>query len=112
MLIVVVVWFAMISSPAIAFVLARNGQIQIGDQDGRYWRLFLVQELESEGLGLERARPVPAPDDVPETVRCNRTSVGYLMWVGEGQSVDYCLCVDDATGSALPEIAGAVCNEP
>ena len=53
LLLFVLFWLALILMPTVAFILARNGQIQIGRSDGRHWRLFLVQEADMEGLGLE-----------------------------------------------------------
>jgi hypothetical protein len=98
MLLIVLVWFAIMISPALAFILARNGQFQIGPTDGRHWRVFLVQEADAEGLGLERSKPVAPPGDAPESVSCLQTSVDYLMWIGVGFNVDYCQCTDAATG--------------
>lgn len=93
-LIFVLFWLAFLLTPTLAFVLARNGQVQLGRTEGRHWRLFLVQEANSEGLGLERGRPVPAPGDAPDGVSCLMNSVSYWMWTGDGQSVSYCQCTD------------------
>lgn len=90
----VLFWLALLLTPTLAFVLARNGQVQIGRAEGRHWRLFLVQEADSEGLGLERGRPVPAPADAPDGVSCLMTSVSYWMWTGDGPAVSYCQCTD------------------
>jgi len=98
MLIVVLFWLALILTPTLAFVLARNGQVQIGRADGRHWRLFLVQEGRAEGLGLERGRPLPPPVGAPDGIACSRTSVSYWMWAGEAVATSYCQCIDSVTG--------------
>ncbi len=93
-------WLALILTPTLAFVLARNGQVQIGRTEGRHWRLFLLQEANAEGLGLERGGPVSPPFDAPDGIGCLKTSVVYWMWSGpNGSSGDrlgtsYCQCTD------------------
>lgn len=101
LLLFVLFWLALILTPTAAFILARNGQMQIGRSEGRHWRLFLVQGDESEGLGLERGRPVAPPGDAPATVGCLQTRISYWMWAGEGQPTVYCQCRDNATGEAV-----------
>lgn len=101
MLLFILFWLALILTPTVAFILARNGQLQIGRSEGWHWRLFLVQGGEQEGLGLERGRPVPPPGDAPETASCLQTRISFWMWTGEGQPATYCQCQDRATGEAL-----------
>ncbi len=111
MLLFVLFWLALILTPTVAFILARNGQLQIGSSEGRHWRLFLVPGGESEGLGLERGRPVPPPGDAPETTSCLQTRISYWMWAGEGQPADYCQCRDSASGDAI-DITPPACLVP
>lgn len=111
MFLIVLIWLGIMLIPTAAFVLARNEQLQIGDSTGPHWRLFLLQEARTEGLGLERARKVSPPPDAPETARCLRTSVRYWLWTGEGESADYCQCLDEATGAGLP-ITPPACQTP
>ena len=110
MLVIVLVWLAVVLFPTLAVVLARNGQLQLGDSDGRHWRLFLLQEPEFEGLGLERARPVAPPLAAPSAA-CLATSVSYWLWAGEGQDALYCQCTDPASGATVPDIPPA-CQTP
>ena len=72
MLVFVLLWLAVMLFPTLAVVLARNGQLQMGDSDGRHWRLFLLQEPDFEGLGLERTRSVAPPLSAPAA--CKRRS--------------------------------------
>ncbi len=104
-----VVFLAVMLFPTLAVVLARNGQIQLGDSDGRHWRLFLLQEADFEGLGLERARPVAPPLSAPGAA-CRQTTVSYWLWVGEGQGSQYCQCFDGG-GASLPDTPPA-CQTP
>ena len=87
--------------PTMAFMLSRNGQMHLGDSDGRHWRLFLLQDAEAQSLGLERGRPVEPPLEAP-SASCLKTTVTYWMWVGEGQDTVYCACVAPA-GASIPQ---------
>lgn len=102
MFLFVAIWLVVILLPTFAFMLARNGQFQIGDPDDRHWRLFLLQEADVEGLGLERAGYVDAPPDAPDTARCLQTTVEYWFWTGQGDDAGYCQCFDETTGEVLP----------
>ena len=105
MIAIVAVWLFIMLLPTMAFRLSRNGQMQLGASDGRHWRLFLLQDADAEGLGLERARPVGPPVEAP-SASCLRTTVTYWMWVGEGLDTAYCTCVDP-DGNSIPQIPPA-----
>jgi hypothetical protein len=81
--------------PLGAFVVARNGQIQIGADDASHLRVFLVIEDDADGLGLDFSR-------ARDRGRCLESRVVFFLWRGEGESVSYCQCYDEAgnvTGS-------------
>lgn len=101
MLFFVLFWLVLILTPTLAFVLARNGQVQVGSSEGPHWRLFLVQEADAEGIGLERSRVVPPPLEAPPGVECLRTTVSYWMWHGDGPAVAYCQCAETTTGTIV-----------
>lgn len=111
MLSILLIWLAIMILPALAFILARNGQFQIGRADDRHWRVFLIQEAETEGLGLERSSRVPPPDNAGEPARCLRTTVGYWLWSGEASNADYttayCQCFDATSGDVLDMVPPA-----
>ncbi len=86
--------------PFFAFSLAARSQLQLGSAEGTHIRLFLIQEKDAEGVGVERVQPVSADSD------CTQNSVTYLMWKGDAEDVAYCLCVDAETGRALPAKQG------
>ena len=110
-LLFVLFWLVLILTPSLGFILARNGLIQIGPSEGRHWRLFVIQELDAEGVGLERSRPVSLPFDAPESAMCLKTTISYWMWSGEGQGTSYCQCVDSAAGNLL-DITPPACLIP
>lgn len=85
-------WLALVLFPGFAFILAANGQIELGDDPQRHLRIFLISETDAGGVGIERARPVRDP------AGCAETSVSYLMWQGEGESVRFCQCYDEQGG--------------
>ena len=89
--------------PFVAFKLATNGEMQIGNES--YLRLFLVQETEANGVGFEWRREAFQVDN------CLRTSLGYLMWEGESEGASYCQCFDPVTNDPLP-VEGSACVEP
>ncbi|MFO7664156.1 MAG: hypothetical protein R6X18_16390 [Chloroflexota bacterium] len=109
--ILVLFWLGIMLVPTFAFVLARNGQIQVGDSNHRHWRVFLLQEAQAEGLGLERARTVAVPDNAPVTARCLKTTINYWMWSGSGEDVTFCRCLDSLTGSTLA-LSPPACSLP
>ncbi|MBP6017191.1 MAG: hypothetical protein KA586_10765 [Candidatus Promineofilum sp.] len=100
-LLFILFWLALILTPTLAFVLARNGQVQLGPSGGSHWRLFMLQQADVEGLGLERSRPVAPPAGASESVQCLQTTIDYWMWYGEGQGTSYCQCLDTLTGMVV-----------
>jgi hypothetical protein len=102
-LILVVVWLLFMAFPFAAFTLATNGEMLIGGE--RYLRLFLVQEVEANGVGIEWRRGLFQPGN------CLRTSVAFLMWEGESEGLSYCQCFDPVTNAPLP-VAGSACVLP
>jgi len=99
------VWLFLISLPLFAFVLAARQQITIGSDEYNHLRIFLLQEKDAEGIGIEFARPFSADPS------CVQTSVRYFMWTGEPENVTYCQCFDPQTNDNLPATVG-VCNPP
>lgn len=103
-LLLIVLWLILISFPIIAFFLATQGQIQIGDSSSGI-RLFLLQELDNQGLGLQWTRPYDNQESGgQEDSECSQTSLRYFLWEGDGQSQnsDYCQCRDSQTQQLLP----------
>jgi hypothetical protein len=102
---VALLWLVVMSFPVLAFLLAARGQVQFGVDPDRHLRLFLVQERNFEGVGVEWVRPYG------EQPACTQTAVRYLMWAGEAENVSFCQCVDPLTGADLPA-ASQTCNAP
>lgn len=93
-LFIVLVWLMIMVFPIVAFRLATNGEITWGQETDRQGRLFLLQDAEAEGVGLQTSRPQSGSSV------CVVTTVRYFMWVGEGQNSRSCSCTD-----------GTVCQE-
>lgn len=89
------------SIPFFLFSLAARNQLQVGSPESNHIRIFLVQEKEAEGIGLEVKRLDSA------NTGCAETSVRYLMWEGVPENVTFCQCVDLETGHALSTTQGA-----
>jgi hypothetical protein len=80
-------WLLVMSLPVTMVVLARNGSVQIGNENRTNLRLFMVQEDRENGVGVAITRATRE--------KCLRTSLVYLMWEGEGENSSYCQCLDD-----------------
>ncbi len=85
------------SFPVVALVLSTQGQLQIGTDPNRHLRLFLIQEDTAGGVGFEWARIAHSHS------ACTKTSVNYILWEGEAESVTFCQCHDPLTGDLLPQ---------
>ncbi len=88
--VLLIIWFGIVLFPALAVILASNQQITLGSDPQRRVRIFLVQEPEARGVGLEWARPA---GDAPG---CSETRLIYLMWRGDGPGARFCSCFDGA----------------
>lgn len=100
-LLVILLWLILVSLPVVAFFLATQGQIEIGSES-RTLRLFLLQETDNQGLGLQWTRPFNAQN--PDSAECIQTSLRYFLWEGDasGQNTDYCQCFNPQTQAPLP----------
>lgn len=76
------------SFPIVAFVLATQGQIVVGQNPDRQLFVFLVNEDEGEGVGIQWSRRVREP------AGCSQTSLTYWMWEGETDDNSFCQCFD------------------
>jgi hypothetical protein len=100
-LLVILLWLFLLSIPFFMFSLAARQQLQVGSAESSHVRVFLIQERDVEGIGLEIARAAAGEPG------CTQTSVRYFMWNGEPENVNFCSCVDLETGKALPASPGA-----
>ncbi len=96
-LLIIIVWLIIMSFPIFALVLASNQQIQLGSDPNRHLRVFLVDVDEASGIGIEWARNARSNNT------CTKTSVNYILWEGEAESVTFCQCYDPLTGDLLPQ---------
>ncbi len=96
---IILVWLVIMLFPITAFVLSTRGQINLGQNPKRHVRLFMVQEEDSNGVGVEWARRSRRNSD------CALTSVRYILWEGDEEPVSFCQCFDSDTGDALSATA-------
>ena len=80
--------------PIVAFVLAARGELSVGNENGSNVRLFMVNNDDAEGIGIQRVRKAYGEGS------CFQGSVRYFLWEGQstGLNADYCLCFDENTG--------------
>ncbi len=104
-LLFIFVWLFLISLPVFAFALAARQQIQFGKDEHNHLRIFLLQQKDAEGIGIELIRPFS------ESPHCDQASVRYFLWTGSNENVTFCHCYDPQDGGWLPAIAGT-CNPP
>jgi hypothetical protein len=100
-----VLWVFLISIPALSFFLAVNSQIKIGITESFQLRLFLLQEKNAEGLGLEIIQPFQSNHF------CTQTTVRYWMWAGEPENVSFCQCQDQMSEYLLHDNSD-ICGPP
>ena len=79
--------------------MATRGEIQLGRDAHNHLRLFLIQELEAEGVGVEWTRPTGGQP------ACSQSTVRYFLWEGDGENVSYCTCYDPLTGDFLSAVS-------
>lgn len=102
-------WLLVMVFPFLAFLMATRGQIQIGEGERSHFRTFMVSDFDMpgvddvQGVGFELTRRVPQNED------CSRTSIRYLLWIGEADPIFFCQCYDPATGDPLP-VDQSVCD--
>ena len=98
---IILVWSLIMVFPISAFVLSTRGQINLGQNPKRHVRLFMVQEENSHGVGVEWAR---RSRNYPD---CARTSIRYFLWSGDAtEPVSFCQCFDPISGAVLPSETG------
>ena len=83
--------------PIFACRLVTTGVLQFGNEQGNFLNIFMLQEPEQEGIGVQWSRSF---DD--EAI-CTSTSVRYFMFEGEGENLDYCSCTNDPVSRPLPD---------
>ena len=95
-----VLWLILMIVPFVSIVLAARGEIVVGGESEGGFRLFLLQEKEHQGLGLELRRSVESQQD------CLKSSVFYLLWRGSSAdiNVSYCQCIDPESGLIDPSL--------
>ena len=98
-------WLIVMCLPLFAFVLAVRGEVnwQRGEYAGD--RVWLIQEKDSTGVGWASTGIVSDRRAVDGPV-CTRTTVRFLMWKGTAEGVEYCECVDAATGETVAGCGG------
>jgi hypothetical protein len=103
--VIFIIWLVVMSFPVFAFLLATQGEIQFGNEPRSHLRLFLLQEPDVGGIGVEWTR------SFLRQPTCSQTTVTYVLWEGEGDNVSFCHCYDALTGELLPANLQP-CNSP
>ena len=93
-------WILAIAFPFFAFALAGKGELQMGDENSRFVRAFLLDTDEAEGVGF-----VWTGMDGD----CQESTLVYLLWEGDGSRSEngrYCQCVN-SDGEQLSATEGS-----
>lgn len=93
---IILVWLLVMLFPITAVFLSSRGQINIGQNPQRHVRIFMVQEDDGDGIGLEWARKAR------QQPNCTRTTVRYILWDGDADPSTFTQCFDPITGNPLP----------
>lgn len=78
--------------------LVTQGVLQFGNEHGRFLNIFMLQEPDQEGIGMQWSRAFD------EEAQCTRTKVRYYMFVGEGENSDFCECTHEPVSRPLPDM--------
>jgi hypothetical protein len=89
-------WCFFLMLPTILFVGFADGQMVWGDDPQNQVRVFLMQELRKEGIGVQWSRPVT------EDGACVQTTVRYFMFAGTAVDNDTCTCYTTPTTDPPP----------
>lgn len=100
-------WLLVMLLPCFLITLATQQEIVIsqGELPGQEIRVRLIMEIDQRGIGLWTTQTVLGEEgDI-----CLITTVGYILWEGEGEPAQYCVCYarTDATSAWQP--SGRVC---
>lgn len=87
-------WLALMAFPCTLVTLLVNRELTVTHSDlpDHHTRLFLLQQPDERGFGLERGRIKSGSEE--EGQYCIVTSITYLLWEGEGENVGYCNCYE------------------
>ena len=72
------------------------GTVQLGSEDGNFLNIYMLQDPEQEGVGVQWTR------SFDEEAVCTRTKVRFFMFAGEGENLDYCSCTFEPDSRPLP----------
>ena len=84
--------------PLFACRLITQGVLQFGNEQERFLNIFMLQDPDQEGIGVQWTR---AFDD---EAQCTQTTVRYYMFVGEGENLDFCECTQEPVSRPLPDM--------
>ncbi|MCA9936021.1 MAG: hypothetical protein H6662_10030 [Ardenticatenaceae bacterium] len=96
-LVALLLWMSLISLPFFAVLVASRGEVHL-----RNARVFLVQERDLQGVGIDWQRPLPPSLNLSPSSTCTKTNVTYLMWEGQAENTAYCSCDDSGIISCPP----------
>lgn len=82
-----------------AFILATRSEIELGVNSGSHIRIFMVQESDLQGVGLEVSRKVRT------NPLCLKTNVAFFLWQGASgnQNVSFCQCYEEESGGSATQ---------
>lgn len=102
-LLIIIVWLIIMAFPITAFAVSMRGQLQFGQDNRPHLRLFMVQEEDANGIGIEWAkRPFRHRN-------CLQTTLQYIMWEGQSEPATFCQCIDPET--EMLQSSTAQCGE-
>jgi ABC-type Fe3+ transport system permease subunit len=102
-----VIWLLALLLPCFLIVLATQQEIIIaqGELPGQEFRVRLIMDIDQRGIGLWTTRTVDgAAGDI-----CLITTVGYILWEGEGEPAEYCVCYTRTVSESAWQPSGREC---
>lgn len=104
----VAIWLLVMLLPCFLIMLATQQEIIIsqGELPGQEIRVRLIMEIDQRGIGLWTTQTVQGElGDI-----CLITTVGYILWEGEGEPAQYCVCYTRADATAAWQPSGRECS--
>jgi hypothetical protein len=89
-------WCAVMILPTVLCVSLADGQMVWGNDPSNQVRVFVMQEVGQEGIGVQWSRPATADG------ACTDTSVRYFMFAGEADNNNTCSCMSTPSSGQVP----------
>ncbi|MEP7288933.1 MAG: hypothetical protein ABI947_24535 [Chloroflexota bacterium] len=95
--ILLILWFTLLLTPCLAFVLAVQKEIVLTHSDipEDAFRVWLIQDINARGIGISNSQRVTAATN---GATCTIIDGRFLLWQGKAASPHFCSCYTKQNG--------------